>query len=76
RLAKTYNRDIKFLLPQFRFFPRHIVIGSSAFDESSQIPVSAADVERLADPALTTEQFHALYRQLTGEDKRNPTYLR
>src|SRR3990167_9098496 len=34
------------------------------------------DLDRLSDPALTTSQFHALYRQLTGEDKRLPTYLK
>ncbi len=75
RLAITYNRDIKFLLPEYRFFPDHIVIGSSAFDEKSQIPIRPEDLKRLSDPALTTPQFHDLYRELTGEDKGNPTYL-
>lgn len=76
RLAITYNRDIKFLLPEYRFFPDHIVIGSSAYDEKSQIPIRPEDLKRLSDPALTTAQYHDLYRQLTGEDKRNPTYLK
>ena len=76
RQAVTYNRGIKFLLPQFRYFPDHIVIGSSAFDEASQIPISPEDVERLSDPLLTTPEFHALYRRLTGEDRRLPTYLK
>ncbi|MBI3995866.1 MAG: hypothetical protein HY349_07810 [Nitrospirae bacterium] len=75
RLAITYNRDIKSLLPEYRFFPDHIVIGSSAFDEKSEIPIQPEDLKRLSDPALTTAQFHELYRRLTGEDKRNPTYL-
>jgi hypothetical protein len=75
RMATTYNRNVKFLLPQFRFFPDHVAIATSAFDEASQIPISPADLERLSDPSLTTEQFHALYRQLTGEDQRRPTYL-
>ena len=75
RLAVTYNRDIKSLLPEYRFFPDHIVIGSSAFDEKSQIPIRPEDLKRLSDPALNTPQFHDLYRELTGEDKRNPTYL-
>lgn len=75
RLAVTYNRDIKSLLPEYRFFPDHIVIGSSAFDEKSEIPIRPEDLKRLSDPALTTPQFHDLYRELTGEDKRNPTYL-
>jgi hypothetical protein len=76
RLAITYNRDIKFLLPEYRFFPDQIVIGSSAFDEKSQIPIGAEDLKKLSDPALTTAQFHELYRRLTGEDKRLPTYLK
>jgi len=76
RLATTYNRDIKFLLPEYRFFPDQIVIGSSAYDEKSQIPIRPEDLEKLSDPALTTNQFHELYRHLTGEDKRLPTYLK
>jgi hypothetical protein len=75
RLAITYNRDIKSLLPEYRFFPDHIVIGSSAFDQASEVPIRPEDLKRLSDPALSTAQFHELYRHLTGEDKRNPTYL-
>jgi hypothetical protein len=76
RMAVTYNGGVKFLLPQYRFFPEHIAIGTSAFDEASQIPILAEDLDRLSDPALTTSQFHTLYRNLTGEDKRLPTYLK
>ncbi|HUK56244.1 MAG TPA: hypothetical protein VLY20_06260 [Nitrospiria bacterium] len=75
-LAVTYNRGVKYLLPQYRFFPDHIAIGTSAFDEKSQIPIQPKDLERLSDPSLTTQQFHALYRHLTGEDKQFPTYLK
>lgn len=75
QLALTYNRGIKYILPEFRYFPDHIVIGSSAFDESSQIPISPEDLERLTDPALSTPEFHDLYRSLTGEDKKLPTYV-
>jgi len=74
RLAITYNQDIKYLLPEYRYFPDHIVIGSSAFDEKSQIPIQPEDLKRLSDPSLTTPEFHDLYRRLTGEDKRLPTY--
>ncbi|HTN42818.1 MAG TPA: hypothetical protein VMN77_03380 [Nitrospiria bacterium] len=76
RLAVEYNRDIKYLLPEYRFFPDQIVIGSSAYDEKSQIPIRPEDLEKLSDPALTTREFHELYRHLTGEDKRLPTYLK
>jgi hypothetical protein len=74
-LAVTYNSDVKFLLPEFRFFPDHIVIGSSAYDEKSEIPITPENLARLSDPTLTTTQFHDLYRQLTGEATRLPTYL-
>ena len=75
QIALTYNRGVKYLLPEFRYFPEHIVIGSSAFDEASQVPITPKDLDRLSDPSLSTEEFHTLYRQLTGEDKRLPTYL-
>jgi hypothetical protein len=75
RLAVDHNRGVEFLLPEYRYFPKHIVIGSSAFDEASQIPITPDDLQRLRDPALTTEQFHVLYRSLTGEDQKRPTYL-
>lgn len=69
RTAITYNRGITFLLPEKRLFPNYIAIGTSIFDELFQIPISPEDLSRLQDPALTTPQFHALYRHLTGEDK-------
>lgn len=72
RLAKTYNRDITLLLPEERLAFDYIAFGTSIFDESFQIPVSADNLARLADPSLTTEQFHALYRQLA--DINRPRY--
>jgi hypothetical protein len=75
QLALTYNRGIKYILPEFRYFPNHIVIGSSAYDEASQIPITPEDLKRLSDPALSTPEFHGLYRSLTGEDKKLPTYI-
>jgi hypothetical protein len=74
-VANTYNDGVKFILAQYRFFPNQIAIGTSAFDEASQIPITPENVKRLANPSLTTEQFHALYRHLTGEDVQFPTYL-
>lgn len=75
QVANTYNDGVKYILAQYRFFPNQIAIGTSAFDEASQIPITPENVNRLTDPSLTTEQFHALYRHLTGEDIRFPTYL-
>ncbi len=73
--ALKRNKEVKWILPQFRFFKHHIVIGSSHYDEDSQIPITSKDLERLRDPALSNEAFHKLYRDLTGETDGNPTYL-
>jgi hypothetical protein len=75
QLAVDYNGGVEFLLPQYRFFPRHVAIGTSAFDEASQIPITPEGLAQLREPELTTEAFHELYRRLTGEDQRRPTYL-
>jgi hypothetical protein len=75
QVADRYNDGVKYILAQYRFFPNQVAIGTSAFDEKSQIPITPEDVKRLADPKLTTEQFHTLYRHLTGEDVQFPTYL-
>ena len=69
QLATLYNGGIKYLLAEYRLFPNYIAIGTSAFDEASQIPILPQDVERLSNPALSTPEFHALYRKLTGEEK-------
>ncbi|MBN4054850.1 hypothetical protein JYT87_03985 [Nitrospira defluvii] len=73
-IALTYNKDIKTILPEFRFFPHYIAIGSSAFDEQAEIPIFPEDLARLRDPSLSTEEFHTLYRSLTGEDQELQTY--
>lgn len=74
RLAQEYNGGVTLLLPEERLAPHYVGFGSSIFDELFQYPVSQDDVTRLTDPALTTEQFHALYRQLaditTRRDRR------
>lgn len=70
QMAITYNQGIKYLLPEERLSPNYIAIGTSMFDELFQIPISAEDLKRLSDPTLTTPEFHALYRHLTGEDRR------
>lgn len=75
QIAITYNGGIKHILPEFRYFPDHIVIGSSAYDETSQIAILPEDLKQLLDPTLSTPEFHRLYRSLTGEDKKLPSYL-
>lgn len=72
RMAKKYNRDVTILLPE-RLFPAHYVtIASSSFDDTVEYPVSTEQLTELENPALTTEQFHALYRGLTEADQLLP----
>ncbi|MGE3976697.1 MAG: hypothetical protein AB7F94_03840 [Nitrospira sp.] len=69
RMAKKYNRDVTILLPE-RLFPDHYVaIASSSFDDSVEYSVGTEQLRELENPALTTEQFHALYRGLTPADQ-------
>lgn len=70
RLAQDYNGGVTLLLPEERLAPHYVGFGSSIFDELFQYPVSQDDVARLTDPTLTTEQFHALYRQLADINTR------
>jgi hypothetical protein len=65
--ALKYNDRIEFLIMQRLNPPNYAAVATSAWDEKSQIPLSPENLERLRDPKLTTEEFHALYIQLTGE---------
>ena len=70
QLAQTYNRGVTLLLPEERLAPHYIGFGSSIFDELFQYPVTPEDVTRLADPSLSTDEFHALYRRLADINTR------
>jgi hypothetical protein len=54
--------------------PHHwIMIGSTDVAELGWIPISPEDLTQLTDPALSTEQFQTLYRQLsTPKEKKLP----
>jgi hypothetical protein len=69
RMAKKYNRDVTILLPESLFPDHYVAIASSSFDNTVEYPVSAEQLRELENPALTTEQFHALYRRLTPADQ-------
>lgn len=69
-LAEQYNRGITLLLPEERLAKHYIGFGSSIFDELFQYPVTPEDVKRLADPSLSTDEFHKLYRQLADINTR------
>ncbi|MBI3811995.1 MAG: hypothetical protein HY283_07305 [Nitrospirae bacterium] len=54
--------------------PHHwIKIGSTDIAELAWIPITPEDLTRLTDPALSTEQFQNLYRQLaTPKERKRP----
>jgi hypothetical protein len=69
-LAIRYNRGVQYLIPEAVLPKDYIAIGTSAFDEPLQIPVSPENLKKLADPRLTTTQFHNLYREIAKVPSR------
>ena len=66
RLALKYNLGVNILLPERLFPPRFITIASSNYDDTVEYPIDQATLQKLQDPALTTEAFHRLYHGLTS----------
>jgi hypothetical protein len=66
RLALKYNLGIGILLPERLFPPRFITIASSNYDDTVEYPINQESLSGLQDPALSTEEFHRLYRGLTS----------
>lgn len=66
-LAMELNDGVTMLVIQRLNPPNYAAIGTSAWDEKSLIDITPEDLEKLRDPALSTEQFHKLYLELTGE---------
>jgi len=64
-LAIRYNRGIHYLIPDVLLPANYIAIGTSAFDETRQIPITQENFKELSDPGLATEQFHQLYHTLS-----------
>jgi hypothetical protein len=69
----NYYGKIEQLIRQ-DILPHHwIKIGSTDLPELTWVSVSSEDLARLADPALSTAQFHELYRRLaTPKVKKLP----
>ena len=65
--ALKYNDRINLLVLRPLNPPNYVAIATSAWDELSQIPITQEDLARLRNPALTTEEFHSLYYELTNE---------
>jgi hypothetical protein len=69
RLAVKYNLGVGILLPERLFPPRFVTIASSNYDDTVEYPISQATLAQLQDPALSTEEFHRLYHDLTSSPK-------
>lgn len=66
RLALKYNLGITILLPDRLFPPRFITIASSNYDDTVEYPITQEALTELGNPALSTDDFHQLYRGLTS----------
>lgn len=66
RLAVKYNLGVGILLPERLFPPRFITIASSNYDDTVEYHITQDTLSKLQDPALSTEAFHRLYRDLTS----------
>ena len=66
-LALRLNDNINGLIFQRLNPPHYVAIGTSAWDDKSETPITPEQLAQLRDPKLTTEEFHALYVKLTNE---------
>lgn len=66
RLALKYNLGVGILLQERLFPPRFVTIASSNYDDTVESKIDQAALAQLQNPALTTEEFHQLYRTLTA----------
>ncbi len=64
-----YYGQVKSLVHPGFIAPHWIGLASSLFAESSQRPISKEQLNRLLNPSLGTDEFHALYREFTSQPK-------
>ncbi len=74
-LAIHYNNGVTHLVPEFRFYDHYAAFGNSSFDIQAQIPITPEDLDKLRDESLSDEEFHVLFRSLTGEDQGVISYI-
>jgi len=73
-LALEYNDKIDGLIFQSLNPPNYAAIATSAWDDKSETKITQEELQKLRDPSLTTEAFHKLYKDLTGEAGVVPTF--
>ena len=66
-IAIQYNDNVDRLILRPLNPPNYVAIATSAWDEQSEILITPEDLEKLRNPNLPTEEFQALYAELTNE---------
>ncbi len=72
--ALKHNDEINGLILQRLNPPFYVAIATSAWDEKSETKITLEQLNQLRDPKLTTEEFHKLYVELTGEKNIAQTF--
>ncbi len=68
--ALEYNRGVNRVIMQ-EFMPHHWAkIGATDLDELTFISITPEELTQLSDPSLSTEQFQALYQDLSALKER------
>ncbi len=73
-LAIKLNDKIDGLIHQRLNPPNYVAIATSAWDAKSETKISPENLEKLRNPNLKSEEFHKLYRELTGEANVKPEF--
>ncbi len=71
--AIAYNRGVDHLIRQDILPLDWVMIGTTQVAELAWVPITADERANLSDPALSTEEFQALYRKLaTPKERKRP----
>jgi hypothetical protein len=71
--AIAYNRGVDHLIRQDILPLDWVMIGTTQVADLTWVPITADERANLSDPALSTEEFQALYRQLaTPKERKRP----
>ncbi len=69
-----YTSGVESLVTQSFISSHWLGVAVTMFDEPSQQKVSPEQVKQLLDPSLSTEEFHALYREFSIQDDFVPFF--
>ncbi len=71
-----YTTGVNALVNQSFVSPHWFGIGTTIFDEPAQKKVTEEQAKQLLNSALTTEEFHVLYRKLAWQDDNSERWGR